>query len=167
MTIQKKNLITASLFGVLLVAVTVKLYHKDRNFDLTHVDRISGTVVKRGVTDKNSGGGDKLKVKGFVFFFKLHNSSQTFATYKPKQDYSTLIEKIKTGDTITIYYKEGKDHHLNLDVYQIEEKGQIIQSYQSYNNTNKKLSWLTGVMGFGLLTFGIWQYLKRRHRAAT
>lgn len=161
MTNQDKNLISSLLFGGLLIAVTVKFYNKDINIDLSQVDRITGIVASSGVTDKSSTIGGKLKVKGSVFYITLDNSDQTFATHRPSQDYENLSDKIITGDTITIFYKERPDNGLNLDVYQIEKEGQVLQDYESYNSNYKKLSWFTGIVGIGLLTFGIWQYFKK------
>jgi hypothetical protein len=161
MTNKEKNLISSLLFGGLLIAVTVKFYNKDINIDLSQVDKITGIVTSSGVTDKSSTVGGKLKVKGSVFYITLDNSEQNFATHRPSQDYKLLSDKVIIGDTITIFYKARQDNDLNLDVYQIEKKGQVLQDYESYNNNYKKLSWLTGIAGLGLLTFGIWQYFKK------
>ncbi len=161
MTNQEKNLISSLLFGGLLIAVTVKFYNKDINIDLSQVDRITGVVTSSGMTDKASTVGGKLKVKDSVFYIALDNSNQNFATHRPSQDYKTLSDKINTGDTITLFYKERQDNDLNLDVYQIEKAGQVLQDYESYSSNYKKLSWLTGIFGIGLLTFGIWQYFKK------
>lgn len=162
MTNQEKNLISSLLFGGLLIAVTVKFYNKDINIDLSQVNRIKGVVTSSGVTDKSSIVGGKLKVKGSVFFITLDNSNQNFATHRPSQDYKALADKINTGDTITLFYKERQDNDLNLDVYQIEKNGHVLQDYDSYNNNYKKLSWLTGILGVGLLVFGLWQYFRKR-----
>ena len=162
MTNQEKNLISSLIFSGLLIAVTVKFYNKDININLAKVDKVSGIVTNCGVTEKSSTIGGNTKVKGTVFFINLDSSNQTFATYRSEQNYSTLIQKIKIGDTVSIFYRERQDNDLNLDVYQIEENGQVLQDYQSYNSNYKKLSWLTGIFGLGLLTFGIWQYFKQQ-----
>lgn len=161
MTNQEKNLFSSLLFGGLLIAVTVKFYIKDINIDLSKVDRITGIVTSRGVRDKSSTVGGKLKVNGSVFYITLNNSDQTFATYRPSQDYKLLSDRVSIGDTITIFYKLRQDNDLNLEVYQIEKKEQVLQDYENYNSNYKKLSWLTGIAGLGLLTFGIWQYFRK------
>ena len=60
----------------------------------------------------------------------------------------TRIRKITNGTTAAYFY-------------QIEKEGQVLQDYESYNSNYKKLSWFTGIVGIGLLTFGIWQYFKK------
>lgn len=164
MTSQLKNLIGSVFFGGLLIAVTIKFINKDINIELSKANQITGKVVNCGVIDKSSivGGRMKVKVKGKVFFIKLENSRETFATYRPRQDYSSLSDRIKNADQITIYYDPANSGELNLDVYQIEKNGEVIQDYESYNNNYKIGAWFTGIGGLGILVIGLFPYIKKR-----
>ena len=161
MTNQGKNLVSSLLFGGLLVAVTFKFYNKDINLDLRQVDKIKGAVTTSSIVDKSSVVGGKISVKGSVFNFHIENSDQNFAAHRPSQNYSDLLEQIRQGDTITVFYRERQDDDLNLDIFQIEKNGKVILDYRNRNTTFKKLSWITGFAGLALLTFGFWQYFKR------
>lgn len=158
---QEVKLFGSILVASLLIAVTIKFYKKDINIDLNQVDKITGIVASCGVTEKSSVVGGRLKVNGAVFYIYLDNSSQYYGTYKPSQDYTALVEKIKAGDEITIYYNERQNNELNLDVYQIEKNGEILVNYENYNSNYKKLSLLTGIMGLGILIYSIWEYYKK------
>jgi len=159
---KTKNLFSGLLFGGLLIAVTFKFYKKDINLDFKDVDKINGTVVTSKVTEKSSIVGGKTSVKGIVFNFRLNNSDENFGVHRPSQNYSDLIESIKPGDTISVFYRKQNNNDLNLDVYQIEKNKAILQDYKTRNTTYKKLSWLTGILGFGLVIFGILQYIIRK-----
>lgn len=160
---KTKNLFSGLLFGGLLIAVTFKFYNKDINLDLNNVDRINGTVVTSKVTEKSSIVGGKTSVKGNIFNFRLDNSDENFALHRPSQNYSDLVEQIKLGDTISVFYRKQNNTDLNLDVYQIEKNKRVLQDYNTRNSTYKKLSWFTGILGFGLLAFGILQYFLRKN----
>lgn len=159
---KTKNLLSGLLFGGLLIAVTFKFYNKDINLDLNEVDKIYSTVVASKVTEKSSIVGGKTSVKGDVFNFRLSNSDENFAVHRPSQNYSDLIASVKPGDTISVYYRKQNNDDLNLDVYQIEKNGTVLQDYKTRNTTYKNLSWLTGIVGFGLIAFGIWQFFRRK-----
>ena len=164
MTKRFKNLLGAIIFGGLLIAVTIKFLNKDININLSKTNQITGQVTNVGVTEKTSIVGGRVKMKGKAFFIILDNSRETFATYRPKQDYTKLSESIKIGDTVTINYNYSSSSEINLDVYQITKKGQVLQDYDSYNSNYKTIAWLTGIGGLGILTVGLYPFFKRRNR---
>lgn len=153
-----KILIVSLILGGMMIAVTIKFLNHHINVDLTKVNQISGCVIDAGIRQKTSG--NRIKIKDNVFFIILNNSSEVFATYRPEQEYATLTERIKIGDTITIYYRSHSGD-LNLDVYQITEHGQVIQDYKSYNHNHRIIAWITGISGLGVLAVGFYPFFKR------
>ena len=160
MTKSLRTLIIAFLLGGLLIAVCIKFIRKDINIDLNKTTLTTGKVTDLGITDKTSRAGGRMNIKGKVFYLRLDNSTETFATYRPEQNYSNIMQKVKAGDTITMYYypSDGKD--LNLDVFQIVKNGEIIQDYGSYNKNHQMIAWVAGILGLLIICFGIFSYKK-------
>ena len=164
MTKNLKNLIGAIIFSGLLFAMTIIFLLKHINVDLSKTNQIKGGVIDAGVTSTASKVGGKYRVEGKIFYILLDNSTEGFATYRPKQDYSRLSQAIKPGDIVTIHYLPSNSKGLNLDVYQITKNGQILQDYSSYNRNYKFVVILTGISSFGILAAGIYPYFRKWRR---
>lgn len=166
MTKKNNYIIGCFLSAGLLFFVAVFILRPQINIDLSKTDSVMGHVTNAGITTKSSitGGRYRIKIDGKVFFINLDNSPETFATYRPNQNYKKLAESIKIGDIVTINYSGSKSNGLNLDVYQIKKDGQIIQDYESYNRIYKIFSWLTGIGFFVMIGLGIYPYYKDAKR---
>ncbi len=149
------NLFGYLLVGGLLLALTYKFIKRDIGIDLKSTNFIVGTVESCGVTEKKSS-----RLKNLVFFIRLNNSNQYFGAYRPSQNYSGLVDEIKIGDEISIYYRQMDSGDLNLNVYQIEKNGKVILDYDSYQSLYYKLAWFMGLLGSGIIIFGIWKFYR-------
>ena len=160
MTKKLRTLIGSLIFGGLLIAACIKFIRRDINLDLSKTTQTTGKVVEIGIAEKSSRVGGKLNMKGKVFFLQLDNLKETLATYRPKQEYSALLNNIKIGDVVTVYYDPGSSGEFNLDVFQIEKDGKVLQDYQSYNKNHRFVAWMTGILGSIMIFFGIFGYYK-------
>ena len=129
--------------------------------DLTKANKATGQVIFASVVKRISTG--KYATPQNVFAFQLDNLDKPLGTFRPGQNYSKLIETIKIGDTITVYYRHRNSERLNIDVYQIEKNGQILQDYTSYNRNNLILGIFIGLVGLGFLIYGVWTMHKRKY----
>jgi len=87
---------------------------------------------------------------------ELDSINPIFDAFRPDEIYTTLLQNIKIDDIITVY--SGENHpHTYTDVYQIEKKGQIIQSYENYRKNSLILVVSLVVLGLGFLVYCIWQ----------
>jgi len=166
MTKKINYIIGCFLSAGLLFFVTIFIVIPQINIDLSKTDSITGYVTNAGIATKSSiaGGRYRIKIDGKVFFITLNNSNETFATYRPRQNYEKLANSIKTGDIVTINYSGSNSEGFNLDVYQIKKDGQIIQDYESYNRNYKILAWLTGIGFFVIIGAGLYPYYKDAKR---
>ena len=96
-----------------------KIYTKNVGLDLNNTSKIIGRVSKSYTTKRYTGGSGEKEIP--VFAFNLDNMEQTLGVYKPSRDYSYLLDNIKLGDTITVYYKLLISNPIDIDVYQIEK----------------------------------------------
>ena len=159
---KNKYIISCFLSAGLLLFLTIILLPQI-NIDLSKTDVITGHVTNAGI-ERKSGGGYRIQIDGKVFFFTLDNSDEIFATYRPNQNYRKLTNSIKIGDIVTINYSGGNSKEFNLNVYQIEKEGQIIQDYKSYNRNYKILTWLTGIGFIVMIGAGLYPYYKDAKR---
>lgn len=90
-----------------------------------------------------------------AFTFQLDNLSMPLGTHRPWDDYTKLLNEINVGDTLTVYFQKHPTHKLNLDVYQIEKNGQVLQDYESYIRNNKKAVVLLTLLVYCLVVYGI------------
>ena len=138
------------------------IYSTQLNRDLTKVDKTTGEVVLASEVMRDPGGTHSFPQK--VFMFQLSNLEKPLGTYRPGQDYTKLIQNIKIGDTITVYYnKKIIDNNLNIEVYQIEKNNQVLQDYKSYAHNHLIAAVLLVLSGFILLIYGILKILLSKY----
>jgi len=139
--------------GIFFLAA-LGIYTTELNRDLTKVDKATGRVILSAVITHRAGGTRSFPQK--VFMFQLNNINEALGTYRPEQVYTRLVENIKVGDTITVFYAKNRPHNnLNIDVYQIVKNGQILQDYKSYAHNNSIAAVFLIIAGFAILIFGI------------
>lgn len=79
------------------------------------------------------------------------------------KNYSELIEKIKPEDEIKVYYKSNsyKRENVNIDLVQIEKKGNIILPKNEYENKQSFLIYIGLIFGIGTLVYSYLFYFKK------
>jgi len=151
---QRTREIIGAVFGglvilgltTLLFAAAIKGYW-DSTADLNKVNKFEGTIVDRDIVLKK----DKVNLK--VFYFKLEGLNDRLASYNIKQDYQKLIDNLNVGDKITVYFKKSESQKLNLEVIQIEKRGQIILDKADFETKKSSLIYI-GTIG-GTLMLGL------------
>jgi hypothetical protein len=147
------------LSGV-MIAASVKMFRKDVGLDLNDTTKIEGHLTKAYTTIRQTGGnGVKSRT---VFAFNLSNVSQTLGAYRPSQDYTTLLQQLQLGDTVTVYYKPNTTDSINIDVYQIEKSGAVVLGYEGYEKNHRFAAILCGVLGTFSLLLGTRQIIKEK-----
>jgi hypothetical protein len=136
---------------VLLVAGVIYINHRV-TLDLKKSDKVIGRVVNTDVVI--SAPSSRFSGPARAFMFQLDNLDAQLGTHRPGDDYSRLLHDIQVGDTLIVYFSNHHSHKLNLDVYQIEKNGRVIQDYQSYARNYRKL-----VVFFGLFCYCLVLYV--------
>ena len=146
-------IILISLCGLYSLLIRKGLRNQDLN--LKTIQSFKGVVSNLGETVRTSG-----KYDSKVFFLKLTGLAQTLGVYRKNKDYSSLINQINVGDTLTIYFKTGEPEDVNIDLVQIERKEIIILDKNEYENKESYLIWIGAIAGILTLSFAVGHFLK-------
>jgi hypothetical protein len=149
------------LFACFMFFASYKIYTKNVGLDLNKTSKIVGRVSKSYTAKRYTGGRGEKRVP--VFAFNLDNIEQTLGVYRPSRDYSYLLDNIKLGDTITVFYKPLSSNPIDIDVYQIEKNNKVIVDYKTYAHNYSITSIAIGVLGIVSLLLGIYQIRKTQH----
>jgi hypothetical protein len=93
------------------------------------------------------------------FYFKLSASNQQFAVDRTNEGFSDLVNSVRPGDTVKIYFRNSTET-LNTDIYQIEKNGKIIESFKSYQQRNSSKSGIVLFAGILLILIALGYYYK-------
>ena len=149
----------------LLIAGVIYLNSK-AEIDLSKTDKVVGTVIKAGVEIIRPWRWGSRFSTGplWGFVFQLNDLDEPLGTYRPGDDYARLVREIKVGDTLTVYFSDNHIDKINIDVYQIEKNGRIVQDYQSYARNNRKAVVLSGLLAYCFLLYLIAKSRLRKYR---
>jgi hypothetical protein len=158
------SIVIVVLFSGFLFFVSYVIRTKDVGLNIKEMPIVVGRIVNRYLTHRPGGGraGNPL-----VFAFKLENLDQTLGIYKPSHDYSDLLDSLRVGDTVTVYYRPLSTNPIDIDVFQVEKKGKIIVDYAKYSRNHATASSALVVIGSIFLLVGIvgiWMKTQIRQR---
>lgn len=120
--------ILGSFFLILALGLFLLLtwvFYNAQRLSLRDLNVYENVVIQRGVLTENN---------QKVFYFKLDGFEQKMGVYRTFKNYDNLLNTIKTGDHLKIYYVSTfeKKENINIDVVQIEKNGEIILSKSEY-----------------------------------
>ena len=126
-----------------------------QKIDYKTLEKHTGTVIERGITERKSG-----RHYATVFYVSITGLNQILGLYRMDKDYSGLIDKLRPGEVITVYFINRPNDTINIDLVQIEKDGQIIIEETEYKKKESALIYI-GLIG-GLFTIGLtaWYYNK-------
>lgn len=101
----------------------------------------------------------RWKTYAHVFFFKLDNSTEKFVIYRADESYTDLEQKIKTGDTVKVYYRPSIADY-NRHVFQLQKGDAIPASYSDYNKEASKWTGIGLLLGIIYLIGSIMWFYK-------
>lgn len=147
----------------LLIFLTSSIYfllaykgYKDQNIELETLSHKIGKIDYVGIDDYRIGSkGWKSKILSFM----IDSSPREFGVYRQNKNYNDLVDKIKLGETIKIYYKDQKSNHAIIDVVQIEKGGEVILSQFEFEKKQSYLIWIGLIAGIGTIMFAIYYYV--------
>ncbi len=133
--------------------------YENSHINLDKIDSEIGTVDEVGITQRIGTKGEKSK----VFFIQLDNVEKKLGVYRMSKNYADLIEHIKVEDEIKVYYKSKSDkrENVNIDLVQIEKKGNIILPKSELENKQSFLIYIGLFFGFGTIIFSYLYYVKK------
>ena len=149
-------LISSLFFSLAIKGIRIQ------NLDLLEVDKHLGEVISTGET---LGTG---KRKAMVFFVTLKGLPQMLGVYRMSRNYNDLLEEVKEGDLLTVYYNRGSSNQINIDVIQIEKNGRIILPKSEFEKKYFNLiplGLIAGLLFVALAFYNYKKYFINRNRA--
>jgi hypothetical protein len=144
------SVVLVALLGIMLILIYRG--YKDQHIQLSNLERHTGKVISVGKTQRKAS-------TSTVFYMQLEGLSERVGLYRISKNYDDLINDIKIGDKITIYFKAQNGEDLNIELVQIEKEGKIVLDKSEYIAKQSSLIWV-GSVGFILLGFTLFRILK-------
>jgi len=129
--------------------------YKNQNVNFKTLKTYTGQVSSFGETLRTSG-----KNKSKVFYVDIYGLEQRLGVYRMSKNYETILKKLHTGDTITVYYKKQNPCDVNIDLVQIEKNDVVLLDKKEYVKKETTLIWLGLLGGIFSVLFSLW-YLKK------
>ena len=142
--------------------VSYIIHANNVGLNIKEMPTVVGRIVNRYLTRRQGG-----KSKSLVLAFKLENLDQTLGIYKPSRDYSELLDSLRVGDTVTVYYRPLSTNPIDIDVFQVEKNRRVIVDYADYSKNHAFASAFLAVVGSIFLLIGIggiWMKMQTRQR---
>jgi hypothetical protein len=76
------------------------------------------------------------------------------------RNYEPILNKLNTGDTITVYYKKQHPCDININLVQIEKNDTVLLAKEEYMKKESALIWIGLLGGIFSVLLSLW-YLKR------
>ena len=152
-----KNIFTLLILLLLCVLYSLLVIKgiENQNLQLDKLTHYRGATLDIGQTIRTSG-----KYDTEVFFIKLSGLDQPLGVYRQSKEYQSLINQIKIGDTIDVYYIDGAIEDVNIDLVQIELNKKIILNKQEYESKESSLIWIGTIAFILTMIFGVRHIMK-------
>ena len=146
------------LAGLFFLIIFIWIYNESF-VDLNEATRHTGKVERIFTTRDNNKGSSTAPLKKLAI--KIEGVNQLLCYYKLTDDYEGLLEKIKTGDVITVYYKPTNQDY-NLDLYQIEAGGEKILDKSDFESKERIAAFWALIIGVGGMSYFIYKRVRVR-----
>jgi hypothetical protein len=115
--------------------------------DLSKSNQITGIVTSSYETTRRTAGRYATDVP--IYAFTVDNYGKILGAFRPNKNYKFLLDNLRIGDRIKVYFKESNIDNININVYQIEKNGAVILDYETYGKNHRNLSYF--IFPIGLL----------------
>jgi hypothetical protein len=115
--------------------------YKDQSIDLKKLKTYTGQITSFGETIRKAGKG-----RSKVFYVDLDGLDQRLGVYRMTRNYESILNKLNTGDIITVYYKNQNPCDVNIDLVQIEKNNTVLFDKEEYKKKESTLIWI-GLLG--------------------
>lgn len=124
-----------TLLSVLLIWLGIKTIKDNYSRDINRVDNIRGLIENTEIvqTKKKAGSPPYSANLNLEFLrIRLNDTDERFFTYNPKQDYSDLIDYLKTGTEVVIFYERLSDKDIRNNIFRIDMDSHQILEHSDY-----------------------------------
>ncbi|MBS1511509.1 MAG: hypothetical protein JST86_11750 [Bacteroidetes bacterium] len=147
---QKKRAVYAILIGLssLIYFFVAWIGYDKMHIDLKETFERSGIITATGTDYHYGDKGDKAN----VFYLQLNNMKKKLGIYRSDNNYTDLLDKVKTGDSVTVFYfnNHNETENVNIDLVQVDKYGYTIIDKSEYESKESGLFYIS--LGAGVLT---------------
>jgi hypothetical protein len=111
----------------------------------------SGKIIEKKISNNSSSVAGKYNLNSKIFTFKLEGYKEIFGIYNKEQNYQLLDRKLNINDKVKVYYKDNNSENLNLDIFQIEKKNEIVYNSSKYIEKERLGAYIALIGGFVLI----------------
>jgi hypothetical protein len=108
-------------------------------------------LSKKKISNNSSSVAGKYNLNSKIFTFKLEGYKEIFGIYNKEQNYQLLDRKLNINDKVKVYYKDNNSENLNLDIFQIEKKNEIVYNSSKYIEKERLGAYIALIGGFVLI----------------
>ncbi|MFT3935800.1 MAG: hypothetical protein QM726_19385 [Chitinophagaceae bacterium] len=131
---------------------------KEQNINLNGCSKIESVIIDKGLDYRIGSKG----VKSQCFYIRLKDYHKKLGVYRMRKNYSDLLLKFNTGDTVTVYYRNNKlQENINIDLVQVEKAGKILLDKKEYEKKESSLIYI-GLIGGVFSIVLSYLYYKRK-----
>ncbi|SKB64362.1 hypothetical protein SAMN05660477_00452 [Soonwooa buanensis] len=153
-----KHTLSSILFAStsLLYFLLAYIGYGKQNLDLSEYSQYQNTIINKGIGIHYESKGRKSQ----VFYIALNNLDEKLGIYRMSKNYDDLLDKIKIGDSIKVYYRPNSNEkeNINIDLVQVEKNGKILISKNEYENKESALIYIGLIAGIGTLFLAFRHY---------
>jgi hypothetical protein len=160
--LKKMRQRTKHILGAVAIFLSSGLYfslayigYNKQFIQIDTLDKYQGQVLDRGITVRRSG-----KYDPTVFYIRLVGLNETLGIYRMNGDYQGLINELKPGDQVTVYYDSKPNDDVNIDLVQIEKDDKIIVDSKEFKKKESALIYIGLIAGLLSVGGAIWYYKK-------
>ncbi len=153
---------TKHILGAVAIFLSSGLYfslayigYEKQLIQIDKLDKYEGQVFDRGITVRRSG-----KHKPTVFYIRLVGLNETLGIYRMEGNYQGLINELRPGDRVTVYYDSKPNDDVNIDLVQIEKGDRIIVDAKEFKDKESALIYIGLIIGLLSVGGAIWYYKK-------
>lgn len=150
-----------TLYSLLILATSAIYFtlayigFADMNINIDDVTKLSDTVIEIGVTNRKSG-----KYSSKVCYFRLSSIDQTLGVYRATKNYTDILNSVRSGSAVTVYYQPNTSENINIDVLQLDYRDGTLYEYEEYEKKGIALIIIGLIAGIGTVIGAAFYYKK-------
>jgi len=129
------SLIMMTLLSILLFWLGIKTIKDNYSRDINRTDKVIGQIERTEIIrTKKKAGSPPYSANMNLKFLKieLKNTEEILYSYNPKQNYSELINKLKIGSDVVVYYERLSGGDIKNNIYRLDLGSNQILEHSEY-----------------------------------
>lgn len=129
------SLVMMTSLSILLIWLGIKTIKDNYSRDINRIEKVIGQIERTEIirTKKKAGSPPYTANMNLKFLrIKLKDIEERFYSYNPKQNYSDLINELKIGSEVVVYYERLSDDNIKNNIYRLDLGTNQILEHSEY-----------------------------------